>query len=220
MALDPKALVTLADFKAFGGWTGSNKDDAMERAINAASAFVGNHLGRTLCDASLLTPWARTEYHSFDAYTNELWMVDWPIVSITSVHEDASRAYGAAALLVENTDYVVDKPQGRLYRVSSSAGPGTWAIGWEAVKVIGVLGYRDHAGLPVAAGTVPSDIKDVVCWVAGRLFQEAEQKRFDVQSATDATGTVTRFSASRLPPMMQDVLASHRARPGTGRRAA
>jgi hypothetical protein len=219
MPLDATALISVPEFKmAFGGVAGTNKDDAIERAINAASAIVQDHLGRKLCDRSLTNPWTRTEYHSVYHYTSELWLVDWPIVSITSVSEDTARAYSTT--LTVDQDFVIDKPNGRLLRVQSGGGAYPWMEGFEAIKVVGVLGYQDTDGKPTAAAPVPSDIKDATAWIACRLFQEAEQKRWDVQSATDPTGTVTRFSASRLPPMMQDRLASHRARPGTGRRAA
>lgn len=217
MALDATALVTVADLKEFSGLGGTNRDAALERAINAASREVQEYLGRKLCDSSLADPWTRTEFHTLSALTNELWLLDWPIVSAT-VYEDAGRAYSTA--LTANTDYVLDKPNGRIYRVGSGGGAVAWACGFEAIKVVGVLGYRDSAGLPAAAAPVPPDIKDAVCWIAARIFNEGERRQQDVQSVTDATGTRTSFSASRIPPHIAALLESHRGRHTTGRRAA
>ena len=218
MALTPTALVSVEELKKkLGGLAGTNKDDALESAINEASRLVQEYLGRKLCDSSLLTPWERTEYHSLDCYTSELWLLDWPIVSITAVYEDSTRTYSTA---LTASDYIIDKPNGRLIRVVSGGGSSTWQTGFEAIKVVGVLGYRDMSGLPVAAESVPADIKGVTLWSAARLFQEAEQKRFDVSSATDATGTTTRFGSNPLPDWKKRDIANHRARMSTGRRAA
>jgi hypothetical protein len=218
MALDATALVSVSELKVkLGGLAGTNKDDALEAAINEASRLVQEYLGRKLCDSSFVTPWERTEFHSFDSYQNELWLADWPIVSITNVYEDVTRTY---ATPLTTSEYIVDAPMGRLLRVQPGGTAVPWQIGFEAVKVVGVLGYRDSAGLPTAAKPVPSDIKGVVLWSAARLFQEAEQKRFDVQTQTDATGTTTRFSGTPLPEWKARAIANHRARPSTGRRAA
>lgn len=219
MALDAQALVSVAELKDFLGLAGSNRDNAVERAINAASSIIATHLGRKLCDSSLGTPWERTEYHSLDCYSSELWLADWPAVSITKVYEDATRGYGVATE-VAATGYVIDKAQGRLFRVQDGGGRIPWAVGFEAVKVVGLIGYRGQKEEQGALGEVPSDIKDSCLFVASRLYQEADKKQFDVSSMTDATGTVQRFSGSRLPPMIAERLASHRARPSTGRRAA
>lgn len=218
MALDVTALVSVQELKTkLGGVAGTNKDDALEAAINEASRLVQEYLGRKLCDSSLTTPFERTEFHTLDCYTSDLWLADWPIVTITNVYEDTTRTYSTP---LATTDYIVDKPNGRLIRVQAGAGAIAWQVGLEAIKVVGVLGYVGQVGTQGSLAAVPSDIKGVCLWSAARLFQEAEQKRFDVQSATDATGTVTRFAANPLPDFKKLDIASHRARPSTGRRAA
>jgi hypothetical protein len=221
MGLNATALVSVEDLKGFmGGLSGSGQDPRLEEAINAASAIVSEDLGRILVGAAPTTPFAVTEYHTILENTHELCLLDWPIVSVTSIHEDGSRTYDATTLLTPATDYIIDGKDGRILRVTSGGGARAWLTGFEAIKVVALVGYKDQAGNPAAAANLPSDLKDVCCWIAARLFQESERKGWDISSVTDGLGSMTRFTGSRLPPMMQERLRDQRAynRHPTGRR--
>src|SRR3972149_3628258 len=105
MALSTYALVSLAELKAHVGAGGSAKDADLEEAVNRVSAEIEAHLGR-----QIVTRGSLIEYHTMRAdrtavEPSELRTLDWPIIAVTSVHEDTAtpRTYGAGALLVDGT---------------------------------------------------------------------------------------------------------------------
>lgn len=195
--LNQYALATPEELKLFkGGELGSGVDPSYEAALNTASAIVENYLGR-----DIVTRGTITEYHTFKSYSQDLLLLEWPVISVTNVWEDVARAYGSA--LTVDTDYIVSKPHAQLIRISGANGaPMSWAIGFRAVKVSYSAGY--------AVGDVPGHIKDVVLWIAAHLFSESERKSWDVSSQSDGLGTVTRFTLSRLPDYMKAQLVSER----------
>lgn len=201
MGLAGNALASLTELKDYmGGLAGMQREEALERSIDAASAIIATHLGRRLVGAA-----AMEEFHTHELYSEELFLLEWPAVAVTNVWEDATRVY--ATPLVAGTDYIVSKPGGKLQRIS-----GYWLTGFRAIKVSYTAGYLDKDDLPAGAGAVPADIKDCCLWIASRLFQESERKEFDVSSVTDSLGTVTRFSGSRMPPMIRERLSPYRRR--------
>src|SRR5512139_4133366 len=129
-----------------GGVDGSAVDLSFESAINTASLIVENHLHRQIVSRGALT-----EYHTFDRNTPELYLLDWPSITVTSVWEDTTRAY--ATPLTANTDYIVSQPSGRLIRIAGVNGTTkNWVQGFRAVKVAYSAGY--------AQADVPADLKD------------------------------------------------------------
>lgn len=206
MALAADALISLAALKEARTFVGTGSDAALERAIEKASAIIRDYVGWPVVGLSGIT-----EYHTPQRCSHELLLLDRPIVSIASVHEDPMCQYGADTLLEAGSDYIVSMPSGRLLRVSDGL-TVPWAGGWRSVKVVGSYGYLNQASpqVPSGAAAVPPDIQDACIWVASRIFGEDERRQFDVSSVTDATGTVTRFSSSRLPPMMRERLTNYR----------
>lgn len=203
MALAANALLTLPELASHldPAQSGTqDQTDSFERVINAASDIIQAHLGR-----SLITPSTDlVEYHTVDPYQSDLYMRDWPIVSVATVHEDVTRAYGAGSLLVADTDYIVSKPLGKLIRVASGAGLGTWASGFRAVKVA----YKP--GWTVAA--LPARFKDAALFLCALLYKEQARANWGVSSITDAAGNFTRVSVDHLPASVRAVLDAEGAR--------
>lgn len=61
-----------------------------------------------------------------------------PLVSVTTVHVDATRAYAAATELTEGTDFDADLQLGLLVRAYGS----TWPVGWRSSRVVCVAGFE------------------------------------------------------------------------------
>lgn len=207
MALWAYALRTVAQVKALG-WviSGSSADALIEECANEASAMVDKAWGRDLVSRGSLT-----EYHprlrpgeggSFQIGC-ELRLNEWPIVSVTTVHEDSARAYSTP--LVVDTDYVVTKPAGKLIRVSGSQ-PRPWLSTWRAVKVVYVAGYQNTAGSPAQAAAVPPEVLRVFDELVGWMIRQRAQKEVGLTVTSDAAGGRTFSGPAYITTQMQATL--------------
>jgi hypothetical protein len=198
MALDATlALVTTSELVAYLGGQDSLDDrtGALERAINAASGLIGNYLGRRLIKPAT----DYVEFHTVWQGACEIRLNDWPIDTVTSVHEDVGRVYGASSLLTADVDYIVSKPLGRIIRVWESGGPRSWLPGFRAIRVAFMPQY------PVA--DVPAVFKDACLWTAAMLMKESDRKQWGLNSLVDAAGNFTRLSGAHLPGFIKEQLA-------------
>jgi hypothetical protein len=80
--------------------------------------------------------------------SNVIMLRNYPVVSITSINEDVSRAFDAATI-IPATDYTFDAPAGI---IKSDSYFVKWA---QSIKVIYVAGYT--------ASQMPADLKIAVC---------------------------------------------------------
>lgn len=204
MPLAANALLTVAELKGHLDPAQSGSQDqteSLERAINAASDIIQAHLGRAL----ITTTSDVVEFHTVGPrLTSEIFTLGWPIVSVTTAHEDPTRVYGAGALLVVDVDYIVSKPTGRLIRVSPGAGEAVWAPGFRTVKIT----YK--SGWTVAA--LPARFKDAALFLCALLFKEQARANWGVSSITDAAGNFTRVSVDHLPASVRAGLDVEAAR--------
>lgn len=199
MATVAHAIVTLVELKAYGGWPGSSRDTAMEYAINAATDFLELRLGRRVVKRTAGEA-AITEWHTLACPDNALFLGDFPVASVTSIHEstDSPRVYDATTLLAAD-EYQLVASRGMVRRVESSI-PRSWAVGHRTVQVIYTPGYEQ--------ASVPWDLKQVALFVAASVFQEGSRAGWGVSSTSDAAGNVTRFMGY-LPPSMEQMLKLH-----------
>lgn len=148
----------------------------------------------------------RSSYWGIDRYTpgwqwaQDIWTRERPILNVLEVNEDSSRAFAVGTRLVDSTDYILSRPEGRIVRWSGGA-PSTWAYGHRVVKNVYSAGY-------FTAANVPADIKEVCLSLADRIF--AERNREGEVSHSDALGQVTRFSPAFLTAPMQEQLSTYR----------
>jgi hypothetical protein len=176
-----------------------------ESILNRSSALVENFLGR-----HIITRGALTEYHSFHDGDSDLYTRQWPIISVTSVHEDLNREYAAGDLLTVNTDYIIVTAAGKLQRiVSSTGGERSWLLGFRAIKVIYEGGYADRDNVPEA-------ISDVVLRHAVTIAKDVIRGNQDLSEATDAMGRFVRFGPPILTSGMKADLAHYRRYTGMG----
>lgn len=136
-----------------------------------------------------------TEYHSFSHASAELYVHQWPIISgsVSSIHEDTDRSYGATSLLTENTDYIIDYGDGtkraRIIRVDGSS-PRPWDRGFEAVKIVYQGGFT--------TASTPLQLKRIVREGLAASYRDITGQSQLAQSLSDGAGSFARFG----PPFL------------------
>lgn len=173
---------------------------------DAASTEVAEHLGKVVIAHTI------TEYHHVQQFTDELRVKHFPIVAITSVHEDTTLQYGASTELTENTHFTVDYANGVLYRIESSY-PTSWCRYRNAIRIIYAGGYEGVAA-------VNRTIKAVTAEYAAMKYREKTEQSQNVESESNDFGTVRRYGPAQLTPGMKKRLQNHRNQfPGTWTRS-
>lgn len=195
MTLSTYSLVSMAEFKEYAPVQGAGNDGLIERILAGCSERIERFL-----DREIVTRGNVTEYHTMASdgiplSTPKLWLKDWPLISVISVHEDTGwpRTYGAGALLVEGTDY---ERAGHMLRRLGTGGPGNWATGDRAIRVVYRAGYSTTAD-------VPASIKAVCLRFAAASYAESTRKQHGIQTQTDSTGNFTRFGPASLTRDME-----------------
>jgi hypothetical protein len=165
------------------GANDSQYDDVLERMIRAASAKVEAYIRRQVLKGTT------TEY--FDvAPGQELFPLKaYPVTSITTVHNDADRAYGSSTLMAADT-YTVDTDTGLLYV------EGAYLItGIRALKVVYIGGMAATTSAFVATQDY-SNIVDAterqVCFLFNMRGKEGQT------AISAATGNVTWIGSTDL----------------------
>jgi hypothetical protein len=196
MALPANAFVTVTDLKGYLNMTGAGQEMQLENAIGVASSLIESVLEREIPTRGDLT-----EFHSPRMPATEvLYLGEFPIIAVSSVHEDASRQYGSAALLVADQDFIASKPMGKLIRAVSGSGYyGIWWPGFRTIRVIYSAGYQNADGTPDTAQPIPADLRLICFELAALLYQEADRKRWGISAVSDTMGNVTRYMGYLTP---------------------
>jgi hypothetical protein len=208
MALPNYALMSEAEFRERYGAGGTSQAANIQSALASATLAIEARVFRLLVSRGSLT-----EYHtlsSCDRFT-ELFVSQWPIVSVTTLHESDvfPRVYDGTNVLVAGTDYEIVAPD-RLRRLGAG-GPRCWRQGSRVVRNVMLAGYKGQDGQPSAAPAVPDDLKHVCFVVAASIFREADRKQFGVSAATDATGNYQRFTGY-ITPSLDEMLDPYKRR--------
>ena len=178
---------------------GGAKQELAEAAITGSSAIIETYLRR-----GLVTRGTITEYHWLEESTHELYLSSYPIIALTSVHEDAARGYGASYLLTAGTDFVAVNKEGKLIRTSSATtGIRNWLMAFEGTKVVYTAGYASTA-------TIPETVKDVCKRLTREVYIEITKNLAGLTGATDAMGTISRIGPAMLTSGMKYDLANYR----------
>ena len=192
------ALIDEAELSTFiGSGSTLNVDDA-RRVCNRASALVQQWLRR-----NLITPVADVvEFHTIDGRTSEIDLLDYPIVSVTSVYEDDAREYGAETQL-DADQFIVVKPLGRLKRCEPGSGLTSFMRGDRAIRVAYKYGWT--------RATLPEHFKDFAGQIAAVLWSEKKRAAPGATSMSDSMGNFTRIDASHLPESITAAFEDERA---------
>lgn len=155
--------------------------------IDTAQEAMENACGRSLVTTSV------TEYHSGSGQRS-LWLRDVP-ESITSIHVDANRAWGAATAL-SATDYMLIGCQ--LERLDS-----VWTYGQRNIRVIYAAGYT----------TVPDRIKHLAKIQVAAMYAEwirAKRNRNNLASENVGGWATTWLERRGVEPEVAEGLKPYR----------
>lgn len=161
----------------------------------------GSEEMEAILDRQIVTRGTITEYHSFRRASSDLYVRHFPIISVTSIHEDETRAYTNTALVL-GTDYVIDYDTGKITRISGNA-ESSWLCGFEAVRIVWTGGYANQAA-------VPGDLKRIARELFAMQYREIAGKRQGMSSASDDLGTRGFFGPVELTSHMVSRLERHR----------
>ena len=207
MALWPYAIASVAQTKAALGITDDRRDAVIEECINEASQMVEHAWGRHVVTRGSLTEYHTVQWHSAWSHpacpVGELHLNEWPIISVTTVHEDSSRVF--ATPLVVDTDYIVSKPAGKLIRVSSNQ-PSEWVTGWRAIKVVYLGGYQNAAGSQALATAVPDAVRRVFFELVRWILNQRTNNEVGLTQAQDSFGNRTFSGPAYITPSMVTTL--------------
>jgi gp6-like head-tail connector protein len=193
-------LVVLADVKEVLGITGEDNDDELAKYITRNSAAAANFCNRKIVQETILDefwpardPWPAATSGALEP----LQLTRWPIVSVTSVVENA------VTLATDGTDYRIDNEKGCLIRMNSSGYPCRWPA--YALAATYVAGYA----------TIPSDIQDaVIRMVCGRWYAKKRDPYLmseTIPGVREARWWIaTGDDAGNMPPDVQDLLNNYR----------
>ena len=209
MSVSTYSLLSVDELKDHLQVSGSGKDRVLELILNRVTDEIEEYLGRQIVTRTTADPLTRlTEYHTMPAETCELKTLEWPIITVTTVHEDITmpRAYGAAALLVAGTDYEIvinAKPRSVIRRIYYPGLVSQWLTGHRAIKVVYSAGYADTA-------SVPERIKAVATRYAALIWDEHKRGAYGVSGQADGMGNYTRFASPQLTDDMKASLVNER----------
>jgi uncharacterized phiE125 gp8 family phage protein len=187
VALDSAAwIANLTELKAHLGITDAAQDTFLENLTNRAYKILETYLGRVIKSATY------TEYMDGDG-TGELILNQFPIISVTSIHDDLDRDF-TSTFLIAATDYVIYKERGviKLFR-----NEGAFQKGLQNLKVIYVAGYA----------TVPGDLVDALIQMVEFMYNRSRTGGMQSQSLGGKSET---YDQSRIPAEVKRTLNSYR----------
>lgn len=167
-----KTLVTLEEVKEFLSITDDNSNTILGRLCVQISDFICKQANRKFLKA------AYTEYFNGGTGINKVFLREYPVASITTVHDDPDRVYGDDALL-DSDDYVVDGDTGILYFDTFVS------KGLRNIKVVYEGGYDP----------IPNDIKLCACVLIAKEFKSSQTQM------TTASAEQLSFVDSRIAEM-------------------
>lgn len=186
MAVHAYDLTTVAAVKVLTG--AATVDDAITQSlITKASLWANNYTSRILAQQTF------TEYYDGDG-TSILFLNNYPISSITTVHQDSDRTFGTDTL-VDSDDYFFYADNNKLL------GDGIlWYKGLQTIKVVYVAGY--------AIGSIPEDIVNAVTMLVDFWHKEYSAHRFGVTSTGSETNRI--IYEKNIPVEIKEMLNPYR----------
>lgn len=185
------SFTTLATVKAFKNVTASEHDAELLRLIPAVDGFIASYCNRALEQATV------TETHSGRSGQTTLRLRRYPVASITSMHDDVDRVYGAATL-IEASDYVLTDAQAGLVQLDGL----TFEEGLNNIRIVYVGGF--------AAGSTERTLLEQAAieliWLAR---DKGDKALLGLQSRSIADGRVDTFNTD-WPAGVKDILDAFR----------
>lgn len=196
MALSADALVTLAEAKVYLKITSGTEHDAvLEVLINSVSRWAREYMGR-----NLVTPAAAyVEYYHGNG-ARDLILRNRPILTVSSIYEDALRVWAADTLVSLSADIMQNKDAGALICWNNKS---FWSPGTANIKVTYTAGY--------AVADVPADVKLAIYRTVDKHWRDGfTHRRLDVSSQSVGEQNTT-YSGPQFSKDVLDILARYRS---------
>lgn len=185
------ALVTLADTKEYLKISSTSEDSILGFFVNEISKICNSYTGRHLLQKSY------TEYYNGNG-TPFLILNHYPIISVTSLHDDVNRVFDGSSAIDIGVDVLVKKDIGELELWNSES---VFEKDRANVKVVYSAGFVSSA--------VPYDLQLAVKrWIAIQYYKFTN-KRHEVRSET-VGDTTTTFIDQQIPDDVKNMLQQHK----------
>jgi len=140
----------------------TSQDDLIRDFINEASSLIESYCNRKFREQTI------TELRN-GGRTYEIVLNQWPVSSITSVHEDSSRVFGVNTLL-DSTEYMIGENE-RAEGFTVEKFNSVFAQGRKIIQIIYTFGYALYTD-------VPSDIQLACKRTAAYYFKQQQNQDF------------------------------------------
>ena len=171
-------LITTADYKDYKGIDHFKDDDKINSLVPSVSQLVKTYCGTSFVD--YFSSGMTEKFDIMDTGTQELFLTESPLVTVTSVKEREGIA-SAYTTLTNNTDYYVDAEHDRIYRIDGDKSVKSWATGFSAVEVIYTAGYS----------STPQDLRLAIYDLITYYLKEEYKGRKSLAGATLQNETST-----------------------------
>ncbi|PYS91496.1 MAG: hypothetical protein DMF62_02475 [Acidobacteria bacterium] len=196
MAVDTTiALITLAEAKSFLKITTTSEDSIVGDLINECSVWINTYCGRKLIYPAV--PY--TEYYDGNG-TSQLFLKNWPIITVTSLYMDYLRAWTADTAIDLTADVQTDLESGILTLWNNQS---LYGQGVGNVRVIYTAGYTHNSNVPY---DLKLACKKLAAW---KYFQDYSQRRYGVASESTGERQVN-YSDEPLLPDVKQILNRYR----------
>ena len=195
------ALLTATEAKAIKpDLSGSAQDTLIDTLIGRADEYLAAHCGYPVYDSSTvpsLTEQTYTQYLNGPTWEDAkvLAVPFFPLGTVTSVHDDPERTYGASSL-VASTDYETDAYSGLIILKEASTF-GYWSRGLRRQKVITAAGWA----------TVPTLLKHAGAELVWHWYRLARERGHNNTTINGAGGSS--WSAD-VPDFVLDMVKQYR----------
>ena len=184
------ALATLAQVKVYLQISGSTHDAnltaLLDRATEAIKSFTRRELESPGSDY--------THYFDGNGMDRAVILREYPVVgTVTSVHDDTGRDFGADTL-IDAGDYYVHVDEGIIELTSGTV----FAKGVANVQVKYKAGF--------AAGSIPEDLTMAVVYLAAHWFEERKNIALEGRALKDG-GTIKHLHD--FPPQVKEMLTPY-----------
>lgn len=183
-------LTTLTKVKNYLGISGTDEDTLLNELISGASGAIENFCNRILGEATY------TEHHDGRGKSSVV-LKQFPVVSVTSVHDDIDRDFEVGDL-VDADNYIVDMVAGMVMLKSNA----TFADGILNVKVVYRAGYS----------TIPESV-DLACQIWVAAFYNRLKDGADGFASENIGGIAQAFLNISMPENVKALILPYREIP-------
>lgn len=190
------ALCTLEEVKQhFGFGDDASDEEQLERMITAAQGLFERYCGRMFDEATF------TELWNGDG-TDLLFVKNYPIISITSIHDDTGdHSYGAETLIDATTYAIINDNHVQSYASRFNKGVNN-------IKIIYVAGYSDTT--PGDHVPIPDELRQACIAQVGWMFKQGKAHNYGMTSKSLDDGTVQFLEISALLNSVRETLRLYR----------